>query len=69
MTSEPFLFWPKTGDRSFQLETKREKKIVLLFNLESILVGSALGGPEKGVLGIKWEKGIDYFSFRFHICE
>jgi hypothetical protein len=37
---------------------------VLLFNVEGLLT---MKGVEGVILGVKWDKGIDYFGLKFHI--
>jgi hypothetical protein len=50
------------------MESKTERKINISFNAKRILERSNFSGICEGViLGVKWEKGIDYFGLRFNV--
>ncbi len=58
----------KGSDSVFLMESKTERKINISFNAKRILERSNFSGICEGViLGVKWEKGIDYFGLRFNV--
>jgi len=60
--------WARQSDSAFQLESKGERKLSLYFNIEQLVRSNeSVGVTEQAVVGVKWDKGIDYFSFRFNI--
>lgn len=68
LTSDSSLLWVKNSDSNFQLEGKGEQKISIFFQIDQIIENSSVPGAyENVILGVKWDKGIDYFSFRFNI--
>lgn len=68
LTSDSSLLWVKNSDSTFQLEPKAEQKVSILFHIDQIIDNSSVTGVcDNAILGVKWDKGIDYFSFRFNI--
>ncbi len=60
--------WVKNNDAIFQIEAKGDRKIHISFHSQKIIERSALSGSCEGVvLGVKWDKGIDYYGFKFNI--
>ena len=69
LSSDPSLVWAKGGEGVFQLEAKGERKVKLLFGLENILRGEEAGGVGRLILGVRWDRGIDYFGLRFNFYD
>jgi hypothetical protein len=67
-SSDASLVWVKNNDTVFQIEGKAERKIHINFHTLKILERSSVTGSCEGVvLGVKWDKGIDYYGFKFNI--
>jgi hypothetical protein len=67
-SSDASLVWVKNNDSIFQIDGKSERKIHISFHTQKIIERSSLTGSCEGiVLGVKWDKGIDYYGFKFNI--
>lgn len=68
ISSDSNLIWAKNTDCTFHLESKSERKVSILFHIENILDNSGLSGEsEFALIGVKWDRGLDYFGFKFNI--
>lgn len=67
-SSEAALVWVKNNDSVFQMEARAERKIHISFHAQKIMERSGVTGCCEGVvLGVKWEKGVDYYGFKFNV--
>ena len=68
LSSNLSLVWLRAADSNFQLEGSADKKIIVNFNAEAIVERHArIGLCEGVVIGLKWDRGIQYFGFRFNV--
>lgn len=67
LSSESTLVWPKSTDASFQLEARSERKIVLNIDMRSAAERLAAGWSGQTVVGVRWERGVDYFGLRLQL--
>lgn len=67
LSSDGSRLWIKGSDSAFQLEAKAEKKVTLQFDVRRILEEEEWRHGQSVILGVLWDRGADYFGFRFNI--